>query len=334
MKIAIFKRRNDFSVRWIEYCEKNNISYKIVNAYDSDIIRQVEDCTAFMWHHYHNDYRDLLFAKQLLYSLQKKRLKVFPNFNTTWHFDDKVGQKYLLEAIGAPLVPSYVFYTKKEALDWINNTEFPKVFKLRGGAGSANVKLAKTKSQAKKFVNMAFGRGFSQFDKLCYLKERYSKWRQGKDTFIRVCKGFARLFIPTEFAKMYHREKGYVYFQEFIPNNSFDIRVVVVGDKAFAIKRMCRVNDFRASGSGFLVYKKEEIDERCVSLALEVNKKLNSQCTAYDFIFDINNNPLIVEISYGFTSASYDDCEGYWDKDMYWHEGRFNPYGWMVNQVK
>ena len=73
---------------------------------------------------------------------------VFPNFNTAWHFDDKVGQKYLLEAIDAPLVPSYVFYSKEMALKWLEQTQFPKVFKLRGGAGSANVKLVQDEKRS------------------------------------------------------------------------------------------------------------------------------------------------------------------------------------------
>lgn len=337
MKIAIHdsKKKHYFSDRWIEYCSRNNIPFKVVNAYDNDIINQLNDCDIFMWHHSNYDYRDALFAKQLIYSLETIGIKVFPDFNTTWHFDDKVGQKYLLESIDAPLVPSYVFYTKKEALEWINNTRFPKVFKLRGGAGSANVKLAKTKSQAKGFVRKAFGRGFSQFDRLGHLKERFSRFRQGKDTFIGVCKGFARLFIPTEFAKMYHREKGYVYFQEFIPNNSFDIRIVVVGDKSFALKRLVRKNDFRASGGGSIIYDKNQIDERCVRIAFEINEKIQSQSIAYDFVFDKDNNPLIVEISYGYTASAYDKCEGYWDKDLNWHKGdNFDFCGWMVELVR
>ena len=76
MKIAIHKGSNDFSDRWIKYCYNNSIPYKLVNAYDNNIVEQISDCTAFMWHHYHDDYRDCLFAKQLLYSLQKKGLKV------------------------------------------------------------------------------------------------------------------------------------------------------------------------------------------------------------------------------------------------------------------
>lgn len=295
----------------------------------------MEDCDAFMWHHHHANYKDALFAKQLLYSLQIAGKKVFPDFNTGWHFDDKVGQKYLLEAIGAPLVPSYVFYTKEEALDWIEKTTFPKVFKLRGGAGASNVKLARTKNDARKFVNIAFGKGFPQFGRMTYLKERYKKWRNGKDSFIGVCKGFYRLIVPTEFSKMHSREKGYAYFQDFVLDNKFDIRIVVIGNnKAFGLKRMVRKEDFRASGSGSIIYDKSGVDERCVKISFDVAEKLKTQSLALDFVFDKDNNPLIVEISYGYSIKAYYKCEGYWTDDMEWHEGKgFDIEGWMVENI-
>lgn len=334
MKIAIHYNPGNFSERWIKYCKENGIDHKIVNAYDSNIISQVSDCDAFMWHYHHGNPKDVLFAKQLLYSLEESGKRVFPDFRTGWHFDDKVGQKYLLESIGAPLVPSYVFYSKKEALEWVNHTTFPKVFKLRGGAGASNVKLAHTASEARKFIHKAFGRGFPQFDRWGYLKERFRKWRLGKDTFFGVCKGMGRLLIPTDFAKMHGREKGYAYFQDFMPNNSYDIRVCVVGNKAFALKRLTRKGDFRASGSGNIIYQKSQIDERCVSIAFDVNRKLKSQSVAFDFVFDQNNAPLIVEISYGYAMKAYDICEGYWTSDMKWHEGdHFDFCGWMVENI-
>lgn len=335
MKIAIHHTPGTFSDRWISYCEEKGIPYKIVDAYSSDIVKQVEDCDAFMWHHHHANYKDALFAKQLLYSLQIAGKKVFPDFNTGWHFDDKVGQKYLLESIGAPLVPSYVFYTKKEALDWIEKTTFPKVFKLRGGAGASNVKLARTKNDARKLVNKAFGKGFPQFGRMTYLKERYKKWRNGKDSFIGICKGFYRLIVPTEFSKMHSREKGYAYFQDFVPDNKFDIRIVVIGNnKAFGLKRMVRKDDFRASGSGSIIYDKSGIDERCVKIAFDVAKNLKAQSLALDFVFGKDNNPLIVEISYGYSIKAYYKCEGYWTDDMEWHEGKgFDIEGWMLENL-
>ena len=330
MKIAIYKHTG-FSSRWTDYCEKNNIKYTLVKPYDTNIVEQVKGCDAFMWHHVHYDYRDVLFAKQLIYSLETAGIKCFPDYHTTWHFDDKVGQKYLLEAIGAPLVPTFVFYTKKEALQWIENTTFPKVFKLRGGAGAAHVLLVNNSIEARKLVRKSFGCGFSQFNRVGYLKERCRKWREGKGSFVSVLKGVGHLFISTSYAKMHSREKGYVYFQEFIPNNSYDVRICVIGNRAFGLKRLTRKDDFRASGSGHIIYDKSQIDERCVKVAFDVNKKLKTQSVAYDFVFDKDNQPLIVEISYGYAVKAYDYCEGYWTDDMQWHEGSYFDFcGWMV----
>src|SRR5690606_11854526 len=232
------------------------------------------------------------FAKQLLYSLQMAGKKVFPDFNTGWHFDDKVGQKYLLEAIGAPLVPTYVFYERETALAWANKTTFPKVFKLRGGAGSANVKLVKNKMQAVRLIKRAFGKGTAQFDKWEHLKERYGKYKTGKENIKEFLRAMKELFVLPDFAQMRVPEKGYVYFQDFIPSNSFDIRIIIIDDKAFAIKRLVRKGDFRASGSGNIIYDKNQIDEKCVKIAFDVNKKINSRSIAYDFIFDQDQNPL------------------------------------------
>lgn len=333
MKIAIHHRNESFSERWIQYCKQNKINFKIVNCYDTDIIDQVKGCSALLWHHHHGNYRDAIAATSILFALEQAGINVFPNFKTTWYFDDKVAQKYLLEAIEAPVVPSHVFYDKDKALKWLKETNFPKVFKLKGGAGSTNVKLVRSKKTAKNLIEKSFGRGFSQYNKLEYFKDRVRKVKKGRSGYFEILKGIARMVIPTEFAKMHGREKGYAYFQDFIPNNGFDIRVIVIGDKAFAAKRMVRKNDFRASGSGNAIYNKADIDIRCVKIAFAVNSKIGSQSIGYDFVFDQENNPLIVEIGYGFNVEFYDPCPGYWDSNFKWHEGTFNPQVWMLEHV-
>lgn len=331
MKLAIHKSNWGFSPDWISYCKINDIPFKVVNCYDSDIIEQIADCDALMWHHHHILIPDKLFAKQLLNAIEQSGKRVFPDFFTSWHFDDKVGQKYLLEALNAPLVPTHVFYKKQEALSWVETVNFPKVFKLRGGAGSSNVKLVRSKKMARSLIKTAFGRGFPSYDKIEDLKENLRKFLIKKTNFRNVAKSFRRLLMSTVYGRTMGREKGYVLFQEFVPNNNFDIRVIVIDDKAFAIKRYVRKNDFRASGSGFVSYEKSEFDLNCIRLAFEIKTKLNAQCVAFDFVFDENNTPLIVEINYGFAKEVYYPCPGYWDENLNWFEGRFNPAYWMVD---
>jgi glutathione synthase/RimK-type ligase-like ATP-grasp enzyme len=332
MKIGIHEQKGSFSDYWIAYCIKNSIKWKSVNCYATDILNQLEDCDALMWHFNHKSPKASKFAKQLLFSIQASGKSVFPNYNTVWHFDDKVGQKYLLESLKAPLVPVYIFYSKKDAIEWSNQTTFPKVFKLRNGAGSDNVRLVKSKREALNLINIAFSKGFKQYDALKNLKERYRKYKLGKTSFRDLLKGVIRLVYTTDYARMTDREIGYVYFQDFIPNNDYDIRIIVIGEKAFGIKRMVRKNDFRASGSGNIYYEKQHFGDETVGIAFDISKRLKSQCTAFDFVYD-NKIPLIVEISYGFSPEGYNDCTGYWDSRLNWHEGTFDPYGWMVEMI-
>jgi len=330
MKLAIHNSQAGFHPRWVAYCKKHAIAYKIVDCYANDIIDQLKGCDVLFWHFSQSNPKDIVVAKQILFALEHIGFKVFPDFKTAWHFDDKVGQKYLLEAINAPMVPSYVFFDKTKALEWAEQTSFPKVFKLRGGAGSANVKLAKSKGEAKKLIKKSFGKGFSQYEGWSNLKERLRKFKEGKTNVKDVVKGVVRLAYPPYYSKVIGKERGYVYFQEFIPNNDSDTRIILINGKAFALKRMVRKGDFRASGSGEFYYDRERFDERCVQIAFEVNKKINSQCIAYDFVFDQHNNPLLVEISYGFIPAVYWDCPGYWDEQLNWHEGKFRTEDWMI----
>jgi glutathione synthase/RimK-type ligase-like ATP-grasp enzyme len=332
MKIAIHHRPGSFSSRWIKYCEEKKIPYKIVDCYKSDIINQLKDCDALMWHFFQASPKDFLFAKQLLNAVQASGKKVFPNYNTAWHFDDKLGQKYLLEAIDAPLIPSYAFYTRASALKWANETSFPKVFKLRGGAGSINVKLVKDKAHAIRIINRAFSRGFKPGHQLD-VRERYRLFKLGKISFLSIMLGMARKFIPTQYYWFHGKERGYVLFQEFVPDNSFDIRVIIIGNKAFALKRLVRKNDFRASGSAMLLFEKSEFDERCVKIAFSLTNKLQGQCIAFDFVFDKESTPLLCEISFGFIQEVYDACPGYWDNNLNWHEEKFIPQEWMIENL-
>lgn len=333
MKIAIHHTPNSFSDRWIDYCTRKKINFKIVSCFDNNIVQQLKDCDALLWHHHHEDFMDVISAKKILFSLEHAGIKVFPDFFSSWHFDDKVAQKYLLEAINVPLVPSYVFYDKQKAIMWANKTTYPKVFKLKGGAGSANVKLVKNKHECLRFINKAFGKGFKQFDGVGYFLESIKKYNSGMKSFKQLIKAFGRMIISTKYSKNTFRERGYVYFQDFLKNNDSDIRVIVIGDKAFGLKRMVRKGDFRASGSGDIVYDSSKIDVKCVKMAFDANKNIKSQSIAYDFIFNSENNPLIVEISYAYSTDAYDKCEGYWTEDLQFHKGQFIPQDWIIEQL-
>jgi len=330
--LAIHHSKNsptNFSPYWIEYCKKNNLPYKIVNCYDNDLISQLIGCRGLMWHWDLTDYKATLFARQLTISLESAGIKVFPGIKTGWHYNDKVGQKYLLEAIGAPLVKSYVFFSKKKALRWAGETTYPKVFKLRTGAGSSNVKLVKNKDAAQRLIRKAFGTGFPQINPVSRLKERLWILRRDKNfsSLKKLATGIIRLLITKKVEKFSQREKGYVYFQDYLAHNNNDTRIVVIGDRSFGMIRHCRIDDFRASGSGLIDYNHKLINIDCVRTAFDIAKKLNVQSIAIDFIKKADVPCQIIEISYAFIPFKF---PGYWDTDLVWHEGEIIPEEFMI----
>jgi hypothetical protein len=117
-------------------------------------------------------------------------------------------------------------------------------------------------------------------------------------------------------------QKDAILFQKYLPNNSFDTRVTVIGNRAFAFRRFVRSNDFRASGSGNFDTDPEKIDTRCLEIAFSISKRLNFNTMAYDFIFDEDKKPYINEISYCFVDWVVQSCPGHWDENLSWHSGQ------------
>lgn len=334
MMIGIHHRAGSFSDRWIEYCEKEGISYKTLNCLDPGIIRQAAGLDALLWHWTLNDPRELICARHIAAALKETDIVMFPNLETCGHYDDKIAQKYLLEAIGAPLIPTWVFTDRALAEEWIHGAMWPKVFKLRCGAGSSNVKLVRSRDEAMQLCRQAFGRGFpAEMVRMDAVQKYMQAGVKTKDLPRRVWrlarKAFLKAFGPEEFT----RQRGYLYFQEFMPNNHFDTRVTIIGNRAFAFARENRPGDFRASGSGRIVYEPDKIDPRCLQTAFQVAQRLCTQSLAFDFLFDPKGMPVIGEISYCYMAGAVHDCAGHWDDQLNWHEGHVWPQDAILEDI-
>jgi glutathione synthase/RimK-type ligase-like ATP-grasp enzyme len=236
--------------------------------------------------------------------------------------------------LGIPHVPTYAFYTRKEALLWVKNAKYPKVFKLRGGAGAVNVSLVKNKRKARKLVKKAFSTGFKHINRWTSFKDAILKFKKQNNfkTALGLVKGFGRFIIPTEVEKMSGKQKGYVYFQDFIPENEYDTRLYVIGNRCFGTRRYNRKNDFRASGSNIVKNQKELFDPECIKLAFDISKKLRTQSLACDFLIQ-DGIYKVVEISYCFPAENTLNHPGYWDRELNWHNVKIIPQHFMIEDL-
>lgn len=321
MKIAIDIYNEKYANSWIEYCKSKDIPYVIVSLYDDHLMKMIEDVTHFLAVPTLGDRNTCEYAKSILHCLGQRGIKVFPNYESFWHYDDKVAQKYLLESIDAPLVKSHVFYDRRKAMEWVENeTSYPFVFKLKAGAGSSNVKLIRTKFQARKQVNRMFGRGEVAVPSyFADLGTKVKNTRSSGNFLVKLQRAPRVIKKLIQRRSTTPREIQYFYTQEFLSGNEWDTRITVVGDKAYGFRRFVRSGDFRASGSGSICWDHKKIEIKCIKIAHEVSKRMGFICMAYDFINDHKGEPQIVEISYTFLPHAVNQCPGYWDAKGQFH---------------
>ena len=82
----------------------------------------------------------------------------------------------------------------------------------------------------------------------------------------------------------------------------------------------------RASGGGTLFYDKKLMDNSMILAAFKAYDALKSDCTGLDMIKDPRTgNPVILEISYGFSSEAQIKANGYFDRNCVWHDIPFDP---------
>ena len=326
MRIALVESGSEknFAAGFASALSSRGIEYGYVDVSNSAIVEILKEYDGLMWHFAQGLVVDYLMAKPLLSALEASGFPVFPPVSDIWHFDDKLAQKYLLEAIAAPTPQTWIFYDRSAALRWLANWPKPLVLKLRGGAASSNVKLISNNLRGRRLVRKCFWPGYRQFDRIALARDEVIKVKSPSLTAIfNAARAIGKIFLHSPYEKVRGRERGYVLMQEFLPGNEFDTRIVVVGQRAFGLRRFNRPGDFRASGSGFLDFDEKEISSEAVSTAFKIAKILGTSCLAFDFLFRAGRHMEIAEISFGFVASAYRNCTGYWDERGCWHQSKF-----------
>lgn len=323
---SIFKHSTSWHFAWINYCEANDIDYSIVDCYKYDILETLKNYDCLVWHFSHYSLQDMLFARSILMSAENMGLKVFPDIPTSWHFDDKIAETYLLESIQAPTPKAYMFYTLKDFVTWLDNdSKFPIVAKLRCGSGSNNVKLLNSRSDAYNYGKKIFGKGLVSTPSILYKGSSQLKSAKSWATIKSRIKRIPDFIESFSKARRLPRQQGYVYLQEFIPNAGFDLKIVVIGDKLSFIARNIREGEFRASGSGSFYFDRSLVTKDIIDSAFSVSDRLRFQCMGYDYVIDDRDNiGKIIEMSYGFSHTTLLQAGGYWDRSGEWHDEPLN----------
>jgi len=295
IEMGEFIDNRSYYPKYERFLKNNSIKYEYYDIYKSDWLDKGKDFDIIIWHT-DSDPVTQDIATNKIYVLEKlMKKKCLPSFHEIWTYEDKINAHYLYKYFKLPAIPTFVTHSKEEALEYIEKTEFPIISKIATGSGSQGVVKIKNKKQAKKIINHAFS-----------------------------LKG-AKTYFP------FQRQKNYVLFQEFIEDATFDLRVIVIGNKLFGYYRFPNKGDFRASGAGN--YKKKEIPVEALDLAYQVKELFHARFLATDFLYSNNRKKFLIIESSIFIGV--DTCEqlvvngkpGYYERikesEYVFKEGRY-----------
>jgi glutathione synthase/RimK-type ligase-like ATP-grasp enzyme len=332
MKIGLLLNSNrrlcPYSEKYREILTRNSIHFITIDPNSDTLLDELNGCSHLLFRHSMGDTDFSIFDTIFNIAHNVYLIKCYPNFETYWPHENKIKEYFLLKSNNFPIIDSRVFWNYEMANAFINSTQFPVVAKLPKGASSSNVVIVNSIDDGKKIINQIFNKGADAKG----LRVRSSLSSLSKMGIYKYTRAWLRVQLinlgllrdKTEYPE-WQIQKDSIIFQKYLANNSFDTRVTVIGNRAFAFRRFVRKNDFRASGSGNFDMDKDLIDSRCIEIAFKISKKLNFNTMAYDFLYDENRNPWINEISYGFIDWVVQQCPGYWDEKLDWHSGNFSP---------
>ncbi|MHC5310081.1 ATP-grasp domain-containing protein [Myroides sp. LJL116] len=246
--------------KYERFLNSNNIKYEFFNILTSDWLEVSKKYDLIIWHTA-SDPNTQKIAKNKIYVLDKiLQKKCLPSYDEIWGYEDKINAHYLYQAHGLPEIPTFVSHDRVEIEHFLANTKYPIISKLTTGSASFGVDKLDNKKQAVQLVNKIFG-------------------YNGLKTY-----------FPFE------RQKDYVYFQQFISDATFDLRIITIGNQALGYYRYPNKGDFRASGAGN--YEKKEIPNEALDLAFKVKKLYGASCLATDLLYSEKlNKYFIIESS-------------------------------------
>lgn len=268
-----------WSNKFSEILNKKEIDYGYIYIDKDNWLQQIEKYDVLIWKPAFMGIESSQFLKEKVYFIQHiMNKRIFPNYETVWHFDSKVAQKYLFEYLNIRTPKTWVSFDYNESIQIAENINYPVIHKDSAGAGGLGVQLIKSKKKLNRILNYSF---------------------LGKK-------------IVSSVFKTKHDRYGHMYIQKFMKNNSGDLRINIIGQNyATGFWRMNRKNDFRASGSGNIDYD-SEIPREIIKFCANISKENNFDSMAYDIIFDQNGDYVIVEMSYAYSDSAIYHAKGYY----------------------
>lgn len=257
MKVAILKNEfDDGHLNWAAACEKFKVEYNIIDLVSHSWLSEIQKhpyrcylaCPSGREAHY-----KIMYDERIRIIEKVMGKFVYPNMEEISIHENKKYLSYWLEANSIPHPKTYVFYTKKEAINALKGVDLPLVGKMNIGASGKGVTIFRDKQALLNYIETAFGRGIKQAWGPNLKMGNYA------NRLIAIVKEPSRILNRlTVYKKLYNElQKGFVILQEYIPHD-YEWRIVKIGNSFFGHKKVKQGD--KASGTKGITYDNPPVE--------------------------------------------------------------------------
>jgi hypothetical protein len=228
-----FETIHDSYLLYVKACEDLNVDYEIVDITSANWMENVRNstCDGFLVRPTPRlDVWKRMFDERLYFVERKLNKLIYPTYDELFMYENKRVMAYWLELNNIPSARTRVFYDRAEALQFLEDTEYPIVFKTHIGATATGVEILRSRRQAQRLVNRVFSIGYGR-------KVRVS------------LKGLLKhkIMVPgVSPAYYFEREYRVALLQEYLPGVA-EWRMIRIGDSYFGHQKLIR-GEFHSGG--------------------------------------------------------------------------------------
>lgn len=249
------------------YSALNTNDFKVVEAlyvqYKELVVPllEIEDNKVFIFYcsSQHPSYYNYIF--DIMMDAQNRGAILIPSLDHLKSHENKFYQELYKARLAIPTPKSWLLGSIEDIAYLVRNgLDFPVIAKLPQGFGSKTVSKINSHEELLDYCRSHLTPTVKPRKNIFKYKESLKKYKD-----------------------KYPASTGSIVLQEFIPQQTHDWKVLVIGNKVFSLKRYTRDNDFRASGSGnFSGDKVPSLD--LVNFAYNVKQKLKTPWVSMDII--------------------------------------------------
>ncbi len=219
--LGILTEPSGWEKYYIQACEELGVAYRVIDIVsncwweniceaqvDGYLVRAAGD----------NEVRKQMYNERLWFIQEYKGLPMYPSFFGNLLYENKRMQAYWMKIHGIPHPPTWVFYNREEAYDFILRQEsWPLVSKPNLGGAGSGIRIIRNVRQASRLVRRVFTR-------LKWYNPGLGRWKRWHGIRMPV---------------MDDRQHNYLIFQQYIPSK-WEWRILKAGNTYFGHQKLAR----------------------------------------------------------------------------------------------